>query len=102
MRRDIILNEEQLKDCVHFQKKVMELFGEFHSKHNDQESFDIFSIGLTVLVSNVLASLGIKNIDHYLDHLFETVKELHKTIQKNSKGVMEYKNGVKINEGMIN
>lgn len=101
MKKFTRLNREQLADCATFQKKCLESFGEISHGHTDEINFEIFGIGIGLVISNIMLTFGIKDINHFLNDMVEMVKHVHEDVKKNA-SYMEYKKGVKISEGHFN
>lgn len=101
MTRKLKFDEKEMTDLTEFQKKSISAFAEFAYKYDDDKSFDIFSMGVALIVSNIIGSYGIKNIGPYLEELMGIIKQIHNSVQENA-CYMEYKKGKKISEGRFN
>lgn len=97
----VSLTKEEIISCSDFQKKCIEAFAELTFKHNLESNFKIFGVGICIVISNLMASLGIKNTNDFINDLTDNLKRTHTIIQKNA-SYMEYKNGEKISEGNFN
>lgn len=100
-KRKVIFSNDEIKDGVDFQKKVIEAWAEFSYKYNDEKQFEIFAIAFGMIVSNVMGSLGVKNIDPFLNDITDLIKDIHERAQQNA-CYMEYEKGVKVSEGRFN
>jgi len=96
-----VLTEDEIADAAVFQKKCLEAFAEISHKYNDGKNFEIFSIGISLVISNFLSTIGITKIDTYLDDMVANIKRIHDKVRESS-SYMEYRKGVKINEGNFN
>lgn len=100
-KRPVNLDKNEMMDCSDFQKKCLEAFAEIAFKYNYEKQFEIFGVGICLVISNLMTTLGITKIDNFLHDLVDNIKRTHETIQKNS-FFMEYSNGKKIREGQFN
>lgn len=100
-KQNIILTDAELEDCCNLHKEMMESFARHTHKYPAKKTFEIFSVAMAFTISLSLSSMGIKNINEYLNELMENIKAIHNDVNKNS-CYMEYKNGVKISEGRFN
>ena len=100
-KKQVILSGKEIQDCVDFQKKCMESLAEFSHKYSDEKSFEIFSIAFGIIVSNVMRSYGIKNINLYLNDMINLINDIHGRTEQNT-CYMEYRKGVKVSEGRFN
>ncbi len=100
-RSAVNLEKAEISDCSDFQKKCLEAFAEIAFKHNFETQFKIFGVGICLVISNLMASLGITKTDDFLADLVDNIKRSHEIIQKNA-SYMAYKNGEKISEGNFN
>jgi hypothetical protein len=101
MKNYIKLNKDEMRDCIDIQKKMIEAIAEKFHKYEDQKSFEIFSVAISLVISNMLTSLGVSKIDVYLNDMTRTVKQIHEKVKKNS-SYMQYQYGKKISEGEFN
>lgn len=100
-RSAVTLEKAEISDCSDFQKKCLESFAEIAFKHNTETQFKIFGVGICLVISNLMTSLGITKTDDFLADLVDNIKRSHKIIQKNA-SYMAYKNGTKVSEGNFN
>ena len=70
-------------------------------RDNNEKTFKIFSVGLTLIISNILASHGISKIDLFVDDLSQNLKRTFKIIKDNA-SYMQFDKGKKISEGKFN
>lgn len=100
-KKPVNLIEDEVKACAEFQKKCIEAFAEIACNYNDEIQFKLFAVGMCLVISNLMATLGIININDFLDELVDNIKRMHETIQNNA-SYMQFKNGKKISEGKLN
>lgn len=95
------LSDSELVDCIKLQKEFMESFGRNLHKYNKEKEFEIFSVAIAVVISNICVTFGEKGLKAYFDDLTKITLGMHEAIKKNS-SYMEFKNGIKISEGQFN
>lgn len=102
MYRPVDLNKKEMQDCVDFQKKCLESFVEIFHKYSDAKSFDIFSIGIGLVICNMMMTMKITKTDLFIDEFCSLLKQLHPQVVKNSTDYMAFENGKKVSEGKLN
>ena len=100
-KKPVKLTRAELEDVVFFQKKSIEGFAECSHKYDKDKSFEIFAVGIAFIISNIMGSFGVKNINDFLDDMVINIKKFHNDIQKNA-CYMQYSKGKKISEGKFN
>lgn len=101
MKDPVKLNEKEMHDCVDMQKKMIEIIAQHICGYNNQKSFEITSIAISLVISNMLSSFGINKIDIYLDDMMENIKVMHENVKKHN-SYMIYEKGKKVKEGQFN
>ena len=97
----IELSEKEIVDITEIQKEMIESIGRRHHKYNDEKMFQIFSIAISVFISNMMVTFGVGEIDDFLDDMKYEIKRILPGVKENS-GYMSFKNGKKIREGKFN
>jgi hypothetical protein len=100
-KKQVDLSLEELKDAANFHKETMESFAKHTHKYNNGKTFEIFAVSIGITISNTISSLGIEDIDYFLEDLMIMIKKIHKDVKENSL-YMEFKKGKKISEGRFN
>ncbi len=94
----IDLSETQTKEVAAIHKEMMIAFATHASKYDNEKSFQMFCVSIAVTISSVLSSLGVKNLDTYLNDMTDIIKKIHNDVKANS-CYMEFNNGKKVSEG---
>jgi len=101
MRKPVQMTPTEMEDCVEFQKRSIESFAKFSHKYSHEKNFEIFAIGITLIISNIMSSHGVTKIDMFMDELSDNIKRTYKLISDNA-SYMQFDKGKKISEGNYN